>query len=135
MVGALTRIKSYYDYGVFQPIQIAAIIALNECEDQTEAYRDVYRSRRDVLDRRARPRRVDRPGAPGDDVRLGGDPRAPPGRWVSGVRQAPPAGGERGGLARRRIWSGGRSALRFALVENEQRIRQATRGIKRALRA
>ena len=49
MVGALTRLKSYLDYGVFQPIQIAAIIALNECEDRTEEYRNVYRSRRDTL--------------------------------------------------------------------------------------
>ena len=49
MVGALTRLKSYLDYGVFQPIQIAAIIALNECEERTEAYRDVYLSRRDTL--------------------------------------------------------------------------------------
>ena len=40
MVGALTRLKSYLDYGVFQPIQIAAIIALNECEDRTEGYRE-----------------------------------------------------------------------------------------------
>jgi alanine-synthesizing transaminase len=134
MVGALTRLKSYLDYGVFQPIQIAAIIALNECEDQTEAYRDVYRSRRDTL--------IDglaRAGwtvpAPGRRCSSGRRSRSPTGRWVSGVCEAPPAGGERGGLARRRFRRGRRPHVRFALVENEQRIRQATRGIKRALRA
>lgn len=46
----------------------------------------------------------------GDEVRLGGDPGDPPGRWVSGVHEAPPAGGESGGLARRRIRGGGRPA-------------------------
>src|SRR5437870_6449490 len=49
MVAALTRLKSYLDYGVFQPIQIASIIALNECEDETKVYCDTYGSRRDAL--------------------------------------------------------------------------------------
>ena len=39
MIGALARIKSYLDYGVFQPIQIASIIALRECADDTEKIR------------------------------------------------------------------------------------------------
>lgn len=49
MIGALTRIKSYLDYGMFQPIQIAAIIALNGPQDCVEKIRETYRSRRDVL--------------------------------------------------------------------------------------
>src|SRR4030095_3256586 len=49
MIGALARIKSYLDYGVFQPIQIAAIIALRECESDTEKICSVYTKRRDVL--------------------------------------------------------------------------------------
>ena len=49
VVAALTRVKSYLDYGTFQPIQIAAIIALNECEAYVRQIRETYRKRRDVL--------------------------------------------------------------------------------------
>src|SRR6204780_4412658 len=49
MIGALARIKSYLDYGVFQPIQIASIIALRECAKDTEKIRDAYQKRRDVV--------------------------------------------------------------------------------------
>jgi alanine-synthesizing transaminase len=49
LIGALTRIKSYLDYGMFQPIQIAAIIALNESQGCVKEISDRYRSRRDVL--------------------------------------------------------------------------------------
>src|SRR5271170_7839392 len=49
MIGALARIKSYLDYGVFQPIQIASIIALRECAKDTEKIRAVYQKRRDML--------------------------------------------------------------------------------------
>ena len=49
MIAALARIKSYLDYGVFQPIQIAAIIALRECEEDTRKICAVYQKRRDVL--------------------------------------------------------------------------------------
>src|ERR1700689_323665 len=49
MIGALARIKSYLDYGVFQPIQIASIIALRECADDTRKICEVYRKRRDAL--------------------------------------------------------------------------------------
>ena len=49
LIAALARIKSYLDYGVFQPIQIASIIALRECEDETHKIRAVYQRRRDVL--------------------------------------------------------------------------------------
>src|SRR5512140_1647517 len=49
MIGALARIKSYLDYGVFQPIQIASIIALRECEEDSRKICAVYQKRRDVL--------------------------------------------------------------------------------------
>src|SRR6202030_2438031 len=49
MIGALARIKSYLDYGVFQPIQIASIIALRECEEDTRKICAMYQKRRDVL--------------------------------------------------------------------------------------
>src|SRR5579871_5080376 len=49
MIAALARIKSYLDYGVFQPIQIASIIALRECEEDTRKICTMYQKRRDVL--------------------------------------------------------------------------------------
>ena len=49
MIAALARIKSYLDYGVFQPIQIASIIALRECEEDTQKICAIYQKRRDVL--------------------------------------------------------------------------------------
>ncbi|MCW5980774.1 MAG: aminotransferase class I/II-fold pyridoxal phosphate-dependent enzyme [Bryobacteraceae bacterium] len=49
MIAALARIKSYLDYGVFQPIQIASIIALRECEEETRKICRTYKRRRDVL--------------------------------------------------------------------------------------
>src|ERR1039457_3281884 len=49
MIAALARIKSYLDYGVFQPIQIASIIALRECEEDTRKICALYQKRRDVL--------------------------------------------------------------------------------------
>ena len=49
MIGALARIKSYLDYGIFQPIQIAAIIALRECEEDVQKICALYQKRRDVL--------------------------------------------------------------------------------------
>ena len=49
IIGALTKLKSYLDYGVFQPIQIAGIIALNECTEVPKQIREIYRTRRDVL--------------------------------------------------------------------------------------
>jgi alanine-synthesizing transaminase len=49
IIAALRRIKSYLDYGIFQPIQIASIIALNGPYDCVEQIRDTYRERRDTL--------------------------------------------------------------------------------------
>ncbi len=49
MIAALARIKSYLDYGIFQPIQVASIIALRECQDDTEKIAATYQKRRDVM--------------------------------------------------------------------------------------
>ena len=49
MIAALARIKSYLDYGVFQPVQIASIIALRECEEDTRKIACTYQKRRDLL--------------------------------------------------------------------------------------
>ena len=74
MINALGRIKSYLDYGVFQPIQIASIIALRECEEETTKIREVYQKRRDVLVAGLhRAGWMVEPRA-GDDVSLGQDP-------------------------------------------------------------
>jgi alanine-synthesizing transaminase len=49
MIAALARIKSYLDYGIFQPIQIASIIALRECEGAPAQICSIYQTRRDLL--------------------------------------------------------------------------------------
>ncbi len=49
LIAALARIKSYLDYGVFQPIQLAAVVALRECDDAPGKICEVYQARRDVL--------------------------------------------------------------------------------------
>jgi len=49
LIAALARIKSYLDYGIFQPIQIASIIALRECEDAPAQICSIYQARRDLL--------------------------------------------------------------------------------------
>ena len=133
MIKALTRLKTYLDYGVFQPIQIAAIIALNECEDETKVFRDIYRARRDAL--------IDGLARAGWNVP---SPKATMFVWAE-----IPAGFESMGsveFATRLLKEGkvavspgagfGRAGdrfVRFALIENEHRIRQATRGIRKAL--
>ncbi|HVL32335.1 MAG TPA: aminotransferase class I/II-fold pyridoxal phosphate-dependent enzyme [Actinomycetota bacterium] len=135
MIQALTRLKSYLDYGVFQPIQIAAIIALNECEDETKVFRDVYRSRRDAL--------IDGLSRAGWTVP---SPKATMFVWA----EIPEAFAEMGSVefAKLLLREGkvavspgvgfGRAGdrfVRFALIENEHRIRQATRGVRKALGA
>jgi alanine-synthesizing transaminase len=132
MIGALTRIKSYLDYGMFQPIQIAAIIALNGPQECVEEIRLMYKSRRDVL--------ADSFRNAGWDIEK---PKATMFMWgkipealnmkslefskfmleKAGVAVSPGIGfGEYGD-----------DYVRMALVENEHRIRQASRGIRKAL--
>jgi alanine-synthesizing transaminase len=133
MVQALTRLKSYLDYGVFQPIQIAAIIALNECEDETKVFRDTYRARRDTL--------IEGLARAGWNVP---SPKATMFVWAEIPEEHREAGSlefakfllKEGKVAVSPGIGFGRAGdrfVRFALVENEHRIRQATRGIRKAL--
>ncbi|MCC6861385.1 MAG: aminotransferase class I/II-fold pyridoxal phosphate-dependent enzyme [Bryobacterales bacterium] len=134
MIGALARIKSYLDYGVFQPIQIASIIALRECEQETHKICAVYQKRRDVLIEGLR--------------RAGWEVEPPKGSMFVWAR-IPDAFQAAGSLefskmllekALVAVSPGvgfgplGEGHVRFALVENEHRIRQATRSIKQFLR-
>ena len=134
MVGALQKIKSYLDYGIFQPIQIAGIIALNgpqECVRETVA---LYRSRRDTL--------VDGLNRIGWKVEK---PLATMFVWA----RIPEAYREAGSLEFSKLLlrdakvavspgigfgEGGDDHVRFGLVENEHRTRQAIRGIKKTLK-
>jgi alanine-synthesizing transaminase len=135
MIGALAKLKSYLDYGVFQPIQIAGIIALNECVNTPKEIRETYRSRRDAL-------------CDGLE-RIGWSLARPPATmfaWAPIPAELAHLGSlefSKFLLAEGRValspgigfGSGADGYVRFALVENEQRIRQAVRGIRRALRS
>jgi alanine-synthesizing transaminase len=133
MVTALARIKSYLDYGVFQPIQIAGIVALEGPQGCVAETVEAYRRRRDVLIDG-----LDRAGWKIDK------PRATMFVWAP----IPDAFRSLGSLefaklllaeAKVAVSPGigfgecGDGYVRFALVENEHRIRQAVRGIKKAL--
>ena len=102
VVGALAKLKSYLDYGTFQPIQIAATVAMNEAPDYPKEVNEIYRGRRDALDRRAGAHRLGDREAQGHDVRVGADPRAVRGAGQPRVRQDAGAGGQGRGVARRR---------------------------------
>jgi len=133
VVGALARLKSYLDYGTFQPIQIASIVAMNEAPDYPREVNEIYRKRRDVL--------VD------GLARIGWDIPKPKGTmFVWAPLPAPYE--EMGSLEFAKMLvqegkvavspgvgfgPGGEGFVRFALVENEHRIGQAIRGIRKAL--
>jgi alanine-synthesizing transaminase len=131
LVAALARMKSYLDYGTFTPIQVAAIAALEGPQDCVQEIcectavpprRAVRRSERDGLEGGE---------AEGDDVRLGADPRALPRAGLAGVLQEAAARGQGRGVAGhrfRRVTA--TTHVRFSLIENEHRTRQALRGIK-----
>ena len=74
LIGALTRVKSYLDYGAFTPVQVAAAAALNGPQDCIDEIRGIYRRRRDCLVDSLYPRRLADPVAGRDHVRLGADP-------------------------------------------------------------
>jgi alanine-synthesizing transaminase len=131
MISALGRIKSYLDYGIFQPIQIAAIIALNEDQSCVEEVRRIYQERRDAL--------VDGLKKVGWKIER---PKGTMFVWA----EIPPKFKEMGSLefsklvlqvAKVAVSPGigfgeyGDDHVRFALVENAQRIKQAVKGIKK----
>jgi alanine-synthesizing transaminase len=133
IVAALTKLKSYLDYGTFQPVQIAAIVAMNEATEYPEQLRMIYQSRRDTL--------IDGLNRIGWDVVT---PRgsmfiwAPipePYREMSSlefskflIEEADVATSPGVGFG-----EGGDGHVRFALIENELRSHQAIRNLKRAL--
>ncbi|MBA3843132.1 MAG: aminotransferase class I/II-fold pyridoxal phosphate-dependent enzyme [Actinobacteria bacterium] len=135
VVGALAKLKSYLDYGTFQPIQIAATVTLREAQDYPAEVCEIYLGRRNALcDGLVRagwpverprgtmfvwapvPERFRELGSLEVALRLARD---------AGVAVSPGIG----------FGDGGDGHVRFALVENEQRIGQATRAIKRLLDA
>jgi alanine-synthesizing transaminase len=134
MIAALARIKSYLDYGVFQPIQIASIVALRDCEDESVKICEVYKKRRDVL-----VEGLCRAGWPVQSPKGSMFLWAPlPERYKdlpslefskllmekALVAVSPGVG----------FGPMGEGFVRFALIENEHRTRQATRSIGQFLR-
>jgi alanine-synthesizing transaminase len=134
MIGALARIKSYLDYGVFQPIQIASIIALRECGEDTRKICAIYQKRRDVL-----VSGLERAGWPVERPRGTMFVWAPlPERYLAdGSLEFAKLLMEKALVA---VSPGigfgplGEGFVRFALVENDHRIRQATRSIGKFLK-
>jgi len=136
MIAALQKLKSYLDYGTFQPIQIASIVTMNEAPDYPKVVRDLYKVRRDVLCdglERIAWSGVERPKGtmfvwapiPEQYRHLGSVEFS-----VRLVKQAKVAVSPGVGFGPE-----GDGFVRFALVENEQRIGQGLRGIKRAFDA
>ena len=132
MIDYLATIKGYYDYGIFQAIQIASIIALRECEDTITAQNKIYQSRRDVLCKGLR--KIDW------EVET---PRASMFVWAKVPKEHSKGKGsidyalelmEHAEVAMapgRAFGENGEDYMRIALVENEQRLRQAIRNIDR----
>ena len=130
LIGALSRVKSYYDYGLFTPIQVASIVALNEGDQEVNKIRDLYKERRDVL--------CDGLNKIGWEVEK---PKATMFVWAKipdkfkmksiefsklllnecDVAVSPGIG----------FGQYGDSYVRFSLIENRQRINQAVKGIKK----
>jgi len=135
MIRALATIKAYYDYGIFQPIQIAAIIALRHCQDLVERQAATYQRRRDVLVQGLR-----RLGWQVSTPRAGMFVWAPyPSPWREQMGSIDFAmklldEAEVAVSPGRGFGELGEGYVRLALVENEHRLRQAVRQIGRALR-
>lgn len=135
VVKALTSLKSYLDYGVFQPIQIAGIIALNEMTQAPKEIRETYRARRDALVAGLARAGWEIPTP--DATMFAWAPIPEPFRAAGSLEFAKHLISEAKVAVSPGIGFGkaGDGHVRFALVENEQRIRQAVRGIKTALDA
>jgi alanine-synthesizing transaminase len=133
VIAALAKLKSYLDYGTFQPIQIAATVTMNEMQDFPVEVNSIYQSRRDTLCSGL--------------SRIGWEIEPPMGTMFAWakipepyrelgsvefcsflVREASVALSPGVGFG-----PGGEGHVRFALIENEQRINQAVRNLKRAL--
>ncbi len=133
IVGALIKIKSYLDYGMFQPIQIASIVALRGPQDCVEEFRKTYESRRNILIKGLNNVgwKVEPPKAtmfvwaeiPDKFKKMGSLEFCKYLITEAKVAVSPGIG----------FGEGGDNYVRFALVENEHRIRQATQEIKKAI--
>ncbi|HSZ11330.1 MAG TPA: LL-diaminopimelate aminotransferase [Rhizomicrobium sp.] len=133
LIGALARIKSYLDYGAYTPIQVAAAAALNGPQECADEIRAIYKSRRDVLVESM--------------ARAGWEIPSPPASmfaWAPIPEQYRAAGSlefSKQLLAHAKVAVSpglgfgeyGEGYVRVALVENEHRIRQAARNVKRFL--
>ena len=133
LIAALTRVKSYLDYGAFTPIQVAACAALDGPQEVVTEAREIYRKRRDVL--------VESFGRAGWDIP---SPEASMFAWAPLPKQFKHLGSvefckmlmEKANVAvspGNGFGENGEGFVRMALVENEQRIRQAARNIKALL--
>lgn len=135
LIAALTRVKSYIDYGAFTPIQAAACAALNGPQDCVETTRAMYHRRRDVL--------VESFGRAGWDI-------PPPPASMFAWAPLPPALKDMGSMefAKQLLTHAGVAVapgvgygedgegfVRIGMVENEQRLRQAARNIRRYLQS
>jgi alanine-synthesizing transaminase len=133
LIGALARVKSYLDYGAFTPIQAAATAALNGPQDIIAENRALYKKRRDVL--------VKSFASAGWDIPV---PQASMFAWAPIPEQYRALGSME--FSKRLLTEAkvavapgvgfgeeGEGFVRIALVENEQRLRQAARGIKKLL--
>ena len=131
VISALKRVKSYLDYGIFQPIQIAAITALNETQDCVKQTANIYKQRRNRL--------VDRLSKIGWEIEL---PKATMFVWAKIPEQYLGMGSLE--FSKKLIKDckvavspgvgfgpSGDEFVRFALIENEQRIQQAARSMKK----
>jgi alanine-synthesizing transaminase len=133
LVAALKKLKSYLDYGTFQPIQIASIVALNEAPDYPKVVNEIYQGRRDALC---------------DSLSRIGWPIDKPKGTMFVWAPIPEPYREMGSLEFAKFLTtdaqvavspgmgfgkGGEGYVRFALIENEQRIHQAVRNIRKAL--
>src|SRR5581483_12426610 len=130
VVGGLARLKSYLDYGSFQPLQIAATVALREAREQPSVAASIYEGRRNALcDGLTRIGwHVERP--PATMFVWAPIPTGEPSQAFAlrMLREAKVAVSPGSGFG-----ADGEGHVRFALVENEQRIAQAARGIRRVL--
>jgi len=134
MVEALSTIKGYYDYGIFQPVQIASIIAMRHCQQFVEEQARIYQERRDVVIAGC-----ERLGWKADRCRAGmfvwarvKDEHLPGGSTIDfAMRMLEEA--EVALAPGRAFGENGEGYVRIALVENEQRLKQAMRQLDHVL--
>lgn len=133
LLAALARVKSYLDYGAFTPIQVAAVAALNGPQDCVDLHRATYKRRRDAL--------VESMGRAGWEI-----PVSPATMFVWAPLPARFAAAGSMEFAKQMLTEAkvavspgvgfgeaGEGYVRMALVENEQRIRQAARNVRKFL--